>query len=130
MDKLLIAPSIFPISIAFAVPIACEAVPIAIPFAIGSWILNNLHTFSAIIFPVIPVIITIGTVRLSNPPNSFDIPIAIAAVTDFGSKVIYITWENENMIQNSKTLIILVNTPEIIPKMIALIFFFNNFICS
>ena len=36
MDKLLIAPSISPSSIALEVPIAWEAVPMAIPLAIGS----------------------------------------------------------------------------------------------
>ena len=35
IERLLIAPSISPSSIALAVPIAWEAVPIAIPFAIG-----------------------------------------------------------------------------------------------
>ncbi len=34
----LMAPSISPISIAFAVPMAWEEVPMAIPLAIGSWI--------------------------------------------------------------------------------------------
>lgn len=56
MDKLLIAPSICPISIALAVPTACELEPIAIPFAIDSSILNNLRTHSAITFPMTPVI--------------------------------------------------------------------------
>ena len=36
MERLLIAPSISPISIALEVPIAWDAVPIAIPLAIGS----------------------------------------------------------------------------------------------
>lgn len=36
IDRLLIAPSISPISIALEVPIAWDAVPIAIPLAIGS----------------------------------------------------------------------------------------------
>ena len=35
IERLLIAPSISPSSIALAVPIAWEAVPIAMPFAIG-----------------------------------------------------------------------------------------------
>lgn len=34
-ERLLIAPSTLPISIAFEVPITCEAVPMAMPFAIG-----------------------------------------------------------------------------------------------
>ena len=38
MDKLLKAPSIFPISIALAVPTAWEETPMAIPFATGSLI--------------------------------------------------------------------------------------------
>ena len=51
IDKLLIAPSISPISIALAVPIACAADPNASPLAIGSFILNILHISSPNIFP-------------------------------------------------------------------------------
>ena len=39
-ERLLIAPSISPISRAFVVPIAWDAVPIARPFATGSFILK------------------------------------------------------------------------------------------
>ena len=62
IDKLLIAPSISPISIAFAVPMACDAEPIASPFAIGSVILKILHKNSANIFPRTPVTIITATV--------------------------------------------------------------------
>ena len=62
MDKLLIAPSISPISIAFAVPMACEAVPIPIPFATGLVILKILQTTSASMFPRTPVMIITATV--------------------------------------------------------------------
>ena len=34
-ERLAIAPSTFPISIAFDVPITCVAVPMAMPFAMG-----------------------------------------------------------------------------------------------
>ena len=43
IERLLIAPSISPISIALAVPIAWAADPNASPLAIGSFILNILH---------------------------------------------------------------------------------------
>ena len=42
IDRLLIAPSVSPYSNAFDVPIACEAVPKAMPFATGSLILKVL----------------------------------------------------------------------------------------
>ena len=50
MDKLLIAPSISPISIALAVPIAWEDAPKANPLEIGSVILNILQIISFFIF--------------------------------------------------------------------------------
>ena len=51
IERLLIAPSISPISIAFAVTMAWDAEPMASPFAIGSVILNILHIKSASILP-------------------------------------------------------------------------------
>lgn len=59
--RLLIAPSNSPISIAFAVPMACEDVPNAKPFATGCLIRNTLHTVSATIFPNTPVMMMTAT---------------------------------------------------------------------
>ena len=47
IERLLIAPSISPISIAFAVPTACDDVPIATPYAMGCVILSILDRKSA-----------------------------------------------------------------------------------
>ena len=54
IERPLVAPSMVPISIAFAVPIACEALPIAIPFAMGSSILRSDKNFSAKMLPNTP----------------------------------------------------------------------------
>ena len=61
MDRPLMAPSIAPISIALAVPTACDEHPMAIPLAIGSSIRSNLSIPSANIFPRTPVIIITTT---------------------------------------------------------------------
>ena len=55
MERLLMAPSISPSSMALAVPMAWEAEPMAMPLAMGSWILNSLQIASANMFPKIPV---------------------------------------------------------------------------
>ena len=68
MDKLLIAPSISPISMAFVVPIAWELVPSAKPLAIGVLIRKNLQMNSPTIFPKIPVIIIAVAVIDTYPP--------------------------------------------------------------
>ena len=68
--RLLIAPSISPISIAFAVPIAWEDAPNANPFEIGSVILNILQISSPNIFPKTPVTTITATVIVTYPPNS------------------------------------------------------------
>ena len=126
MDKLLIAPSVSPISIAFVVPIACEAVPIATPFAIGSVILNSLHTPSAITFPMTPVTIMTATVTGTYPPSSSETPIPIAVVIDFGRRVTYSSWFSLSKTEKASTLKRLVKTPLEIPKTIAFLFFLSN----
>ena len=63
MERLLIAPSTEPISIAFAVPTAWELDPIAIPLAMGYSILNSIRTPSAITLPITPVITMTTTAR-------------------------------------------------------------------
>ena len=47
IDRLLMAPSTGPISMALAVPTACELAPMAMPLAIGSSTLKILSTKSA-----------------------------------------------------------------------------------
>ena len=69
MERLLIAPSISPISKAFVVPNAWDDVPIATPMATSFFILNTLHTIGAMTAPIIPVINIANTVIGMIPPN-------------------------------------------------------------
>ena len=62
IERLLIAPSTAPISIAFAVPTAWEAVPMAIPLAIGSLMWRRRRNFSANMLPRTPVMMMETTV--------------------------------------------------------------------
>lgn len=55
MDRLLMAPSISPSSIALAVPSAWDEVPMAIPLAMGCVMRNSRRMSYAIVLPRMPV---------------------------------------------------------------------------
>lgn len=129
-DKLLIAPSTSPSSIALEVPITCADVPIAIPLATGCFIPKILHNLSPIILPVSPVIIIAATVIAIYPCNSADNPIPMAVVMDFGNKVTYCVCERPNSNDIKRIATPLVITPDAIPTRIAVAFLFNNCNCS
>ena len=62
MEREDMAPSMGPSSMAFVVPIACAAVPRAMPRAMGSVIWKRRQTDSPMIFPRIPVAMMAATV--------------------------------------------------------------------
>ena len=130
IERLLIAPSTSPISIALAVPIACEEVPMAIPFATGSVILKSLHKTGARRFPSIPVTIITAAVRSVYPPSSSVTPIPMAVVIDFGRNVTYSACVNPNIAEIARTKTRLARTPEIIPAAIAFQFDLSTSIFS
>jgi len=114
-ERLLIAPSISPISRAFVVPIAWDAVPIARPFATGSFILKIFKTASAIILPSTPVMIITATVIVCIPPSSSLTPIPIAVVIDFGKSVTYCSCVSPKKYDIKSILPILAKTPASMP---------------
>ena len=65
MDRPLIAPSTSPISMAFAVPSACAAEPMATPLAIGSVMRNTRQTATAMTLPRMPVMMIMATVSVT-----------------------------------------------------------------
>ena len=65
MDRPLIAPSTSPISMAFAVPSACAAEPMATPLAIGSVMRNRRQTATAMTLPRMPVMMIMATVSVT-----------------------------------------------------------------
>ena len=85
--RLLMAPSISPISNAFAVPIAWEAEPMATPAANGSVIFKTLHSHRAVRLPVMPVRIITVPAKAPIPPRAIDTSTPIAVVIDFGKRV-------------------------------------------
>ena len=114
MERLLIAPSISPISKAFVVPNAWDDVPMATPMATSFFILNTLHTIGAITAPIIPVINIANTVIGIIPPNWLDISIPIGVVTDLGKREDIISPFKSNIMQD----IIIDITPITVPKKI------------
>ena len=129
IERLLMAPCTSPSSNAFAVPIACEAVPRESPTAIGSLIPNILHIYSPMIFPNTPVTIMTATVIVEIPPNSSETQIPIAHEIDFGTNVQYWTRIRPLKYVRPKTLPRLDSTPAVIPQKTAPKFCFNNSIC-
>lgn len=85
IDKTLIAPSIFPFSSAFAVPMAWEAVPKLSPLAMGCWIRQIFKITGPNIAPLTPAIMTKTAASETFPPAVSVILMAIGAVTDLAA---------------------------------------------
>ena len=109
-----VAPSNSPSSKARAVPIPCEAAPMASPKATLSWILNTFKIPGPIIAPKIPVHITNAAVSGGTPPIFSAMDIAIGVVTDFGAILATISFEAPNHLAVSAA----ERMPTILPIMI------------
>ena len=129
-ERLLIAPSISPISIAFAVPITCVAVPIDIPFAMGCFMRRTRHIYSPAMLPVRPVMMIADTVMATYPPSSCDRPMPMAVVIDLGSSVTYCVWLSAKSNASAKIEKKLDSTPEAMPNIMAVKFFLSSCTCS
>ncbi len=68
-----------------AVPMPCEASPAAKPRARQSRIFTAFISGVTMMAPRMPVSITSTAVSAGSPPSVSDMPIATAAVTDFGA---------------------------------------------
>ena len=126
IDNPLIAPSTSPISMAFVVPSACDAVPRAIPLAIGCLIPPILNTSGDIIAPNIPVQIIATTVIASTPPREFVRDIPIGVVIDFGISEFK---RDESAFKAPPSIFIDIKdtkTPAVIPIIISIIFSLNS----
>ena len=129
-ERLLIAPSISPISIAFDVPMTCVAVPMAIPLAMGCFIRSMRHMSSPAILPMSPVNIIADTVMAIYPSSSVDKPMPMAVVMDLGNSVTYCVWLRLKSSAITKMEKPLHSTPDAIPISIAVRFFFSSTNCS
>ena len=126
MARPLIAPSVSPISTAFEVPTAWEAVPIAIPTATLSFTLNIFNKYSEKIAPNIPVITTETTVIGIIPFKFFVISKAMGVVTDFGRRARNISFFIPNTLEIIYIYVTETIEPVNVPMMIALKCFFNK----
>ena len=130
MERLLMAPVTSPIVMAFAVPMAWDALPMPMPCAIGSSMRKSFKIISAKILPNKPVNTMAATVIGTMPPISSESPMPMAVVIDFGRNAIYSSWDSLKSIQIPRTLKVLESTPEVIPRRRAFQFFFKVSNCS
>ena len=87
MDKELSEPARGPYSNALDVPIACEALPMAIPAPNVLSIRNHLKRNGPKMAPVIPAMMTKAAVNEGLPPIASDTSIATGVVNDFGIRL-------------------------------------------
>ena len=112
------APWTSPISIAFVVPSAWLAVPMATPCATGFLMRKNLQTSGAVTAPVIPVM-TIETIVMDGmPPICSDKTEPIGIVIDLGVKDIISVFPKLKIFAQAMTHATLVMLPTVIPARI------------
>ena len=94
----------------------------ATPFAMGLVMWNHLQTLCASRFPTIPVRITTAPVRDAMPPNSAEISMLMAVVTDLGSNVTNWAWSSPSAHAMTRTIPRLTTVPAAMPARMAAAF--------
>ena len=129
MARELMAPSISPSSRAFAVPTAWAEVPSASPFAMGCLMEKIRKICSASMFPRMPVRMIAATVSVTKPPASFETPMPIAVVMDFGMRVRICSAGSRKSFPRKRTLSTEERLPHTMLIMIAAIFLLKRESC-
>ena len=124
-----IAPISSPSSSAVTVPSAWEELPIAIPEATGSSSFRSFMRTGASMLPNKPESIRAHTVIPGIPPRDSDMASAIGVVTDFGTSEAVSLSSRPRIFDSTNMEITDTAAPTVVPKRIAMKFFFTSALC-